>query len=204
MFILFNKFEKSSPNYPILVLFSSHSKPEGDVQHRQSCHACKHVKYFSDWISIYAGNRIPSYGSQIQSLELRTEGQGHFDLHFMDLVGFQCDLYDGTTSYKFDLHYPCDDYYNSCCYMYGVPTGSVRIWTLTLTPTTLYIYCRRDGEGEVANVEVTRVSYSAVSHCLTEYQWPSLLNDVEIFSDDRVTRAYRTISGATYILSLKF
>ena len=109
-------------------------------------------------------------------------------------MGFECDLNDLTTSYKFDLHYPCYDY-GSCCYMYGVPTGSVRIWTLSLTPTTLYIYCRRDFEGEEANVQVMSVSYSTVSHCLGEYQWPSLLSDVRVNGDDIVTRAYRIISG---------
>ena len=110
-------------------------------------------------------------------------------------MAFECDLYDWTTSYKFDLHYLCEDYYGSCCSMYGVPISWVRIWTLTLTPTTLHIYCRRDGEGEEANVEVMAVSYSTLDHCLYESEWPSLLSNVQVYSDDIVTRAYRIISG---------
>ena len=52
-------------------------------------------------------------------------------------------------------------------------------------------------------MEVTRVPYSAVSQCLREDQWPNLLSDVEIYSDDRVTNAYR-ITAATLILSFQF
>ena len=52
-------------------------------------------------------------------------------------------------------------------------------------------------------MEVTRVPYSAVSQCLRNDQWPNLLSDVEIFSDDRVTKAYR-IAGAKLILSFQF
>ena len=48
-------------------------------------------------------------------------------------------------------------------------------------------------------MEVTRVPYSAASHCLREDQWPNLLSDVEIYSDDRVTEAYR-IAGAKFIV----
>lgn len=121
----------------------------------------------------------------------------------MDLIGFQCDLSYWRTEYMFDLHYPCNHNPSSCCYMSRVPTGSVRIWTFTLTPTILYIHCRRGEEEEAANVEVTRVPYSAVSQCLREDQWPNLLSDVQIFSDDRVTKAYR-IEGATFILSFQF
>ena len=155
------------------------------------------IHSLSDWNSISPGYRVPSNGNQIQSLQFRTHGEGHFDLHFGKKVAFECNLYDWTTSYKFDLHYLCEDYYNSCCDMSGVPTGSasVRIWTLTLTPTTLHIYCRRDGEEEEANLEVMAVSYSTISNCLYESEWPSLLNDVQVYSDDRVTKKYRIISG---------
>ena len=158
------------------------------------------IHSLSDWTSISPGYRVPSYGSKIQSLQFKTEGQGHFDLHFGSEVAFECDLYDGTTSYKFDLHYLCEDYYNSCCYMSGVPTGSVRIWTFNLTPDVLYIYCRGDGEGEEANVEVMSVSYSTISNCFYESEWPDLLSDVEVYDDDRVTKEYRIISGTQFHL----
>ena len=60
-----------------------------------------------------------------------------------------------------------------------------------MTPTTLYIHCRRDGEGEEANVEVMVLLYSTVSHCLDLDQWTSLLNTLYADGDDSVTRAYR-------------
>ena len=158
------------------------------------------IRPLSDWNSILPGYRVPSYGRKIQSLQFKTEGQGHFDLHFGSEVAFECDLYDWTTSYKFDLHYLCEDYYGSCCSMYGIPTGSVRIWTLYLTPTTLHVYCRRDTEGEEANVQVMSVSYSTLSHCLGQSEWPSLLSNVQVYSDDRVTKKYRIISGTQFYL----
>ena len=156
----------------------------------------------SDWNSIDPGNRILSHDSQ--SLQFKTEGQGHFDLHFGNInrFGFQCNLNNETKDYKYYLHYPCSQK-NSCCDMKDVPISLVRIWTFTLTTSWMYIYCRSGGEGEEANVEVMRVSYLTVSHCLTEPEWPSLLSDVEVYSDDIVTKKYRVISGKTLVLLFK-
>ena len=143
----------------------------------------------SDWNSISAGGTVADSDRMIRSLELKTAGNGHFDPHFGELAGFECNLNDQSTSYFFDLHYNCEVY--SCCDIKEVPISSVRIWTFTLTPTTLHIYCRSDGEGKEANVEVMSVSYSTLSHCIDSDQWASLLNILTINSDDEVTSAYR-------------
>lgn len=156
-------------------------------------------QFFSEWISISAGTQIQSRkGGRIQSLEVKTQGSGHFDPHFGWLMGFECELSDDE-SYFFDLHYNCE--LEDCCSMTRVPKSNVRIWTFTLTSTMLRLYCRRNSDTETENVEVMAVSRSLLSHCCNSEQWESLLNLFRVHDDDKVTKAYKIISGKTPFLS---
>ena len=126
-------------------------------------------------------------------MQIKTEGEGHFDLHLhvdgiAEAIGFQCDLLDSTTSIKFEVHI-CSNL-PDCCMMTNIPATSTRIWTFSLTSTMLKLECEGDGE---KRREVMSVSQTQLSSCINAERWKNFLGNIEVYDDDKVTRAYRII-----------
>lgn len=128
--------------------------------------------------------------------KLRTIGQGHFDVHFVnkseskyrDMLGFQCDLTGDKTDFKFKIHGKC---YLDCCEMSGVPISTKRVWTFSTTfdsissPTGIDVACN--------GVNVMSLKFSSLGDCLSAELQKVITSSFYINSDDKVTTSYMVI-----------
>ena len=125
-------------------------------------------------------------------MQIKTEDEGHFDLHLhidgAEEISFESDLLDSTTSIKFEVHFCSNS--PDCCMMTNIPATSARIWTFSLTSTMLNLECEGDGE---KRREVMSVSQTQLSSCINAEKWKYFLGNIEVYSDDKVTGAYRII-----------
>ena len=151
-----------------------------------------HSIQFPGWISISGGSTISQTSIKNQWVQIKTIGEGHFDLHFRvtgaEEIGFQCDLLDSTTSTQFKVHMCSIS--PGCCMMTNIPATSTRIWTFSLTSTMLHLECEGDGE---KRREVMSVSQTQLSSCINAEKWKYFLGNIEVYSDDEVTKAYRIL-----------
>lgn len=125
-------------------------------------------------------------------MQLKTVGEGHFDVHFNDQgkngkpFGFQCGLKNSTQAVKFKLHL-CTKGAKDCCEMKGMPRSGTRVWTFSVSDTTLKLEC----EGNGVRNTVMSVTQSKLKNCVTKDEWKNLLTKFQIWKDDDVTKEYR-------------
>ena len=123
---------------------------------------------------------------------LRTEGQGHFDVHFTTNTtwfGLESDLRADKTDYIFRYHGSCAyDLDSPCCQLSSVPLADERIWFFNASSGGMEIYCN--------GVSVMLLNYSSLGNCFKEKIGDEGLSDFlfSISYDDRVTKGYKNIS----------